>query len=72
MKSVEFLLCPERLWLVALGWGRFVTFYGRIVSAKRVGILPMTHLPEPVRIEREGISEKKKKKKKKQKHVLHD
>ena len=68
MKSVEFLLCLARLWLVSLGWGGFLTFYDRLVSAKRMGILPMTHLAEQVRIAREVM----KKKKKKKKHVLHD
>jgi len=30
MKSVKFLLCVARLWLVALGWGEFLTRYGRL------------------------------------------
>jgi len=30
MKSVEFWLCLARVWLVSLGWGGFLTFYGRL------------------------------------------
>ena len=42
MKSAEFLLCLARRWLVGLGWGGFLTFYGRLVPAKRMGVLPTT------------------------------